>query len=136
MVTFQVVETEPALELRQIGEPHSTSPSFSKIVHDLIFLGRKCGSVFIDGRFKEWLRDDVLGPEDYEKLEPNTKKRIKPHSTTGRKMRDIMKVFIEHKRAFTGIEEPDHLFTIELPTEFRDLNMDDWVVEGLLTLDW
>jgi hypothetical protein len=108
---------------------------FSKIVHDLLFLGRKCGSVFIDGKFKMWLRDSVLGPDDYEKLEPNTKKRIKPHSTTGRKMRDIMKVFIEHKRAFTGNEEPDHLFTIELPTEFGDLNMDGYVEEGLLTLD-
>jgi len=120
VVTFQVVETEPTLELQQIGEPHS----------------RKCGSVFIDGEFKMWLRDSVLGPDDYEKLEPNTKKRIKPHSTTGRKMRDIMKVFIEHKRAFTGNEEPDHLFTIELPTEFGDLNMDGCVEEGLLTLDY
>jgi len=106
---------------------------FSRIIHDLLCLGRKCGSVFIDGRFKEWLRDQVLGPDDYEKLEPNTKKRIKPHSTTGRKMRDVMKVFIEHKCGFKGSEE--HLFTIELPrTEFGDLN-NDWVEEGLLTLD-
>ena len=47
-----------------------------------------------------------------------------------------MSEFIGHKHRFTGSEDPDHLFTIELPGEdFRDLNVDDWVEEGLLTLD-
>ncbi|KAH7417779.1 hypothetical protein BKA64DRAFT_761386 [Cadophora sp. MPI-SDFR-AT-0126] len=119
VVTFRVLETEPSLELEQIGEPHS----------------RKCGSVFIDGEFKTWLRDELLGPDDYEKLEPNSKKRIKPHSTTGRKMRDVMKSFVEHKCSFTGGEDADHRFTIELPAEFKGLSIDDYVDEGLLQLD-
>ena len=91
--------------------------------------------MFIDGEFKTWLRDELLGPDDYEKLEPNSKKRIKPHSTTGRKMRDVMKSFIEHKCSFTGDEEADHRFTIELPAEFKGLSIPDYVDEGLLKLD-
>jgi len=108
---------------------------FSAITHLIVILGAKCGSVFIDGKFKYWLRDNVLGPDAYEKLEPNTKKRIEPHSTTGKKMRDIMEKFIEHKRAFRGDEDPDHMFTIELPNEFGELTSEGWVREGQLTLD-
>lgn len=76
-----------------------------------------------------------MGPDDYEKLEPGSRKRIKPHSTTGRKMRDVMSAFVKHKCAFTGEEEPEKRFTIELPREeFGDLT-NGWVEEGLLSLD-
>jgi hypothetical protein len=68
-------------------------------------------------------------------LEPNTRKRIKPHSTSGKNMRDIMEKFIEHKQAFRGDEDPGHKFTIELPSEFGDLTIEDWAKEGQLTLD-
>ena len=98
--------------------------------------GVKCGSIYIDWRFKNWLRD-ILGRDEYELLEPNTKKRIKPHSTTGKKMKDIMTRFIEHKCAFRGDEDEEDLFTIELPEEFEDLTIGDegWVTDGQLTLD-
>lgn len=50
-------------------------------------------------------------------------------------MRDIMDRFIEHKCCFTGQEDDDFLFTIELPNEFKDLTIEGWVKEGLLTLN-
>jgi hypothetical protein len=52
-------------------------------------------------------------------------------------MRDIMQKFIEHKCTFTGDEDEDHLFTIEMPDPFKDLSLEEegWVEDGQITLD-
>ena len=122
--------------MEQIGVPDSMWP-IHRVATRLLDSGVKCGSIYIDWKFKNWLRDHVLGPDEYELLEPNSKKRIKPHSTTGKKIRDIMARFIEQKCAFRGDEDEDEIFTIELPEEFGDLTIEDmgWAKDGQLTLD-
>jgi len=104
VVTFRVLKLEPTLELEKIG----------------IGKSQKCGSVFIDGEFKIWLREKIFGRELYEHLEPNAR-RVKAHSTTGKEMRSIMNEFVAHKRRFTGMEGGQDKFEIDLPSQFTSL---------------
>ena len=61
---------------------------------------RKCGSIFINIKFKEWLRD-LLGDKNYQRLGPNIGlNKITSHTTEGKAMRELMKEFDTCKRRF------------------------------------
>jgi len=101
------------------------------LVNPLTGLGAKCGSIYIDREFKGWLRDDVLGKDYYGYLDPSGTERTMAVGTEGEKMRQVMKAFVECKRAFTGKE--DHM-TIELPDPLHNLTIDGHVDQGELIL--
>jgi actin-like ATPase involved in cell morphogenesis len=89
--------------------------------------------VFIDGEFKKWLRESVVGKEAYELLEPNNNGRIKAHSTTSEGMRAIIQQFTREKKRFTGKESDSEVFGIELPAQLRDVESEA-VEEGELMI--
>jgi actin-like ATPase involved in cell morphogenesis len=99
----------------------------------LIFSGGECGSVFIDGEFKRWLRGSIVGEEAYELLEPNTNGRIEAHSTTSEGMRAIIQQFARERKRFTGKESDSEVFGIDLPKQLRDVE-NEAVEEGELMI--
>jgi hypothetical protein len=93
--------------------------------------GAKCGSVYIDGAFKDWLQK-LIGDKNYRELDPrNASQKISSHATEGRQMRQLMKQFDTLKRDFNK-GEPDK--GIDLPDPLDDLSVGDNVEEGELTI--
>lgn len=89
--------------------------------------------MFIDGEFKKWLRESIIGKEAYELLEPNTNGRIKAHSTTSEGMRAIIQQFTQEKKRFIGKESDSETFNIDLPAQLRDVE-NEAVDEGELMM--
>jgi hypothetical protein len=82
--------------------------------------------VFIDAAFKLWLRDNVMGPKAYDKLEANTTRcKIKDYSSVSQEMMEIMHDFISIKKTFSGQEDDGTVFQISLPSQFEDLTILD-----------
>lgn len=93
--------------------------------------GDKCGSAYIDTAFKIWLRD-VLGPENYAKLDPlNAHGRISAHTMESGPIRDLVRKFIAKKETFSELVEDIHL---ELPPPLDRLDKEGRVRQGELTI--
>ena len=93
-------------------------------------IGAKCGCVYIDMAFKQWLRQ-LLGDENYQKLDPtDVSQMVSSHTIQGRQMREIMKRFDVFKRKFRN--DCDDEITFELPEELEDLNIEGKVLDGEL----
>jgi hypothetical protein len=94
-------------------------------------IGLKCGSIFIDLAFKEWLKD-LLGEENYQKLDQTRlAHKISSHNSEGRPMRELMKKFNRLKRMFNK-EHRD--MRMDLPEPLHNLNMGNRVVGGEITI--
>jgi hypothetical protein len=95
-------------------------------------IGAKCGSVYIDMAFKQWLRQ-LLGDENYQKLDPtDVSQMVSSHTVQGIQMRDIMKKFDVYKRKFH--KGYDDEIKLELPEELEDLNIEGKVLDGELKI--
>jgi hypothetical protein len=93
--------------------------------------GDKCGSIFIDDAFKEWLRN-ILGAKHYRTLDSrSTKNRIRSHATESGEMRAIMKVFDPYKKKFT---KDGRDFKLDLPEPLDNLSLKDHIIDGELTI--
>jgi hypothetical protein len=94
-------------------------------------IGFKCGSVFIDIAFKDWLRG-LLGEDNYLRLDPTQPRgKITSFDREGEQMRELMKNFNILKRKFKK-GHPDMKMTLPAPLE--NLNMRNKVDEGQITI--
>lgn len=115
VVSYKVKQLEPTLELEKVTFP----------------TGAKCGSVYIDGAFKNWLRK-LIKDENYRELDPrNASQKISSHAIEGKEMRELMTGFDKIKRAFSK-EIPD--MKIDLPEPLDSLSTGYQVVDGELTV--
>lgn len=98
---------------------------------ELIMLGDKCGSIYIDNNFKKWLRK-ILGEVNYRELDPrNAGQKIGAHSTEGRRMREVMKEFDKFKRDFP---KKNREMKMDLPEPLDKITIGTKVIEGELTI--
>ncbi|KAF2127870.1 hypothetical protein P153DRAFT_432314 [Dothidotthia symphoricarpi CBS 119687] len=115
VVSYQVQRLYPSLQLDQVGLP----------------TGEKCGSIFINQKFKEWIRL-LLGDEEYRKLDPNLDiGKNASHASETPAMRALMKKFDALKKHF-GMDSRDLRLT--LPDPVQDLNIPGRVNQGLITI--
>lgn len=116
MVSYKVKQLRPTLELEEIGYPTV----------------RKCGSIFINIKFKEWLKD-LLGDKNYQRLDPNTElNKITSHTTEGKAMRELMKEFDARKRGFRKDYNQD--IHLDLPAPLDNLTIPGKVDGGEITI--
>lgn len=104
-------------------------------IHILINLsiGAKCGSIFINLAFKQWLRD-LIGPQNYNILDQTEMAHnITSHDSEGERMRELMKRFDIKKRAFRRNHRD---MKLDLPEPYNNLNLDTRVVGGQITITW
>jgi hypothetical protein len=129
-VTYKVTELTPHVELEQIALPTglyflSHLPASNKISGD------KCGSVYIDLAFKNWLRD-LIGEKNYEKLDPGSRgRKISSHAAEGADMRKLMKTFDVFKKKFNK-EHRD--MRMDLPGPLSNLDIAGKVNKGEITI--
>ncbi|KAH8685431.1 hypothetical protein BGZ60DRAFT_522721 [Tricladium varicosporioides] len=84
VVSYKVTQVLPKLEMEPVT--YAT--------------GDKCGSVFINLAFKQWLRE-LIGPENYQKLDESpVVQKITAHDAEGPHMREVMAEFDSWKRKF------------------------------------
>ncbi|KAI4955558.1 hypothetical protein J4E91_001419 [Alternaria rosae] len=115
VVSYQVKRLEPALELEPIGSP----------------TGDKCGSIFINMKFKKWLRK-ILTDVHYKELDPNFEiDKTATHASETPAMRSLMKDFDLKKKHFTAGSSGCKL---ELPPPLENLIIQGRVNQGLLTI--
>jgi hypothetical protein len=94
-------------------------------------IGFKCGSVFIDLAFKDWLRD-LLGEDNYLKLDPTQARgKITSFDREGEQMRKLMGMFNILKRNFKKGYGDKHM---TLPEPLNNLNMHNKVDLGQITI--
>jgi len=93
--------------------------------------GAKCGSIFINLAFKMWLKN-LLGERRYQELdEGQMHYKISSHDAEAERMRDLISKFDVHKRKFKrGYRD----IKIDLPEPFENLNLDDRVSGGQITI--
>ncbi|KAH7078168.1 hypothetical protein BKA63DRAFT_552283 [Paraphoma chrysanthemicola] len=104
VVSYEVVKTYPTLQLKQIGRP----------------TGKKCGSIFINERFKRWLRAQI-GDENWEKLDPEMKlDRTASYDSETPAMRSLMDEFDIRKERFDATETRDIRFDLPEPLDNLD----------------
>lgn len=93
--------------------------------------GEKCGSIFINLAFKKWLRE-LIGPENYQQLDQaQLVEKISSHDAEGERMRTLMKSFDIFKRKFV---QGHRDIKIDLPEPLENLNLDNRVVGGQITI--
>ncbi|KAH8732201.1 hypothetical protein GQ44DRAFT_766352 [Phaeosphaeriaceae sp. PMI808] len=116
VVSYKVVKTAPTLQLLEIGKPS----------------GAKCGSIFINKKFKQWLRRKI-GDDNYCELDPdlNIDKAASNASETG-PMRELMKEFDIRKEQFTAFGTQD--IHISLPEPLHNLSIPGVVQGGEITI--
>ncbi|KAL6709496.1 hypothetical protein ACN47E_001431 [Coniothyrium glycines] len=84
VVSYQVKQLSPVLQLDQVGEP----------------TGNKSGSIFINMEFKKWLRNQ-LGDDYYRELDPRLDiEKYASHASETPAMRSLMKDFDHAKKNF------------------------------------
>jgi hypothetical protein len=95
------------------------------------FIGRKCGSLFVNLAFKRWLKD-LLGNELYQDLDQGQiSYKISSHDTEGERMRNLMKAFEIRKQRFT-VGSRD--IRLDLPEPLHNLSLPDRVNCGRITI--
>ncbi|OQV06071.1 hypothetical protein CLAIMM_10703 [Cladophialophora immunda] len=108
VVSYKVKQVEPSLVLERIGVP----------------TGDKCGAIYIDIAFKEWLRQ-LLGNKYYEKLDQNQDlQRITSHTCESKAMRQLMKSFDVLKKQF---HKNHRDMALDLPPPLHNLTLDNRV---------
>lgn len=114
IVSYRVRALHPVLLLDQIGPP----------------TGQKCGSIFINQKFKVWLRK-LLGDDEYRKLDPNLDiERNATHASETPAMRALMKIFDDIKKTFQPISRD--FWKITLPHPLQNLSIPGRVDQGLI----
>ncbi|KUJ14621.1 actin-like ATPase domain-containing protein [Mollisia scopiformis] len=114
-VSYKVTQLEPTLELEEVTTPTSD----------------KCGSSYIDAKFKRWLRTKI-GERNYAKLDPRSAgSQIGAHTMEEKPMRQLIKRFDERKRAFSNKPYEVHL---DLPLPLHTLNIPGRVTQGDLRI--
>lgn len=105
VISYQVKQLEPYLELEQVSEPTSD----------------KCGAAYIDTNFKRWLHR-LIGDERYSRIDPSySGLRVGAHTTESSEMRKLIAQFDSQKRAFsssstaTGLNLPESLNSLTIP---------------------
>jgi hypothetical protein len=116
VVTYLVKKVVPNLVLETVTIP----------------TGEKCGSVFIDNAFKDWLRR-ILGDHHYRQLDPDSVGvMFGSYKSEGQGIRELMKAFIPRKERFRGTDS-DVLLT--LPEPLNNLTTNDRsVIEGQIRI--
>ncbi|KUJ18836.1 uncharacterized protein LY89DRAFT_717366 [Mollisia scopiformis] len=127
VVSYQVKQLQPTFEIEPVTLP----------------TGKKCGSIFINLKFKEWLKWH-LGEELYQELDQAEESeqeqgqrttKISSHDSEGMRMRELMKRFDIQKRRFRNDPDKEPIL-INLPEPFEDLNLDDRVWGGQVTIPY
>ena len=129
VVSYQVKKVKPHLELEKATEPNSkyelADPTDSNLS------GGKCGSVFIDTAFKNWLRN-IIGVENYGKLDRlNARSRLNAHTLEDGPIRKLVQDFVTKKHTFSSSTQDT---CIDLPEPLNALNLGDRVRQGELTI--
>jgi hypothetical protein len=132
VTSYKITQLEPSLKLEQVTM--SISLHYHPQKHQYVLTkntGAKCGTTYIDGKFRQWL-NRLLGERFYRTLDPtNASQRIGNNSVEGMRMEEIMNVFETFKRKFacnaSGMK-------MDLPVPLDLLNIDDKVVAGELTI--
>ncbi|KIW81283.1 hypothetical protein Z517_04308 [Fonsecaea pedrosoi CBS 271.37] len=105
VVSYKVKQVEPSLVLERIGVP----------------TGDKCGAIYIDIAFKEWLRQQ-LGNKYYEKLDLNQDlQRVSSHTCESKAMRELMKSFDVLKKQF---HKNHRDMALDLPAPLHNLTLE------------
>ncbi|KAH6665947.1 hypothetical protein B0J14DRAFT_203950 [Halenospora varia] len=116
VVSYKVVQLEPTIALEEVGCP----------------TGAKCGSSYIDGYFKMWLRK-LLGERNYRKLDPTAVGgKSNNNSSEGPHMRAIMDTFDGHKKEFRS-DGRDIKLDLTEPS-LANITIDGKVDEGQITI--
>lgn len=123
VVSYQVLAVHPVLLLDQVGQPS----------------GAKCGSIFINQKFKQWIRG-LIGDEEYRKLDPNLDvARNATHASETAAMRELMRRFDALKKQF-GMEHrnlpltlPEPLQNLDIPKN-QNLDLPKKVNKGLIKI--
>ncbi|KAF2828907.1 hypothetical protein CC86DRAFT_199672 [Ophiobolus disseminans] len=116
VVSYKVIKTQPSLQLEQIGSP----------------TGAKCGSIFINQRFKKWLRQRI-GDRYYRELDPNlTLDKTASLASETPAMRSLMQDFDDRKEAFTAEDTRD--IHLKLPPPLHELEVPGLIQLGELTI--
>ncbi|KAE8452931.1 hypothetical protein EG329_013203 [Mollisiaceae sp. DMI_Dod_QoI] len=114
VVAYRVKQLQPTFEIERETRP----------------TGDKCGSIFVNLAFKDWLRG-LIGDERYQQLDQAPMdSKISSHHTEGERMRELMRGFEIQKKGFTTNSGD---IRIDLPEPFENLNMDG-VVGGEITI--
>jgi hypothetical protein len=96
-------------------------------------LGSKCGAIFINVAFKQWLKD-LIGEDRYQQLDQaKISYKISSHDAEGERMRILMKRFEIKKKRFV---KDGRDVRIELPEPFHNLDIPDRVDKGLILIPW
>ncbi|KAF2117305.1 hypothetical protein BDV96DRAFT_571885 [Lophiotrema nucula] len=115
VVGYKVKGTDPSLELEAIT----------------IATGAKCGSSFINRKFRTWLRK-ILGDRNYNFLDPRSEsQRVSGHTMEGPKMREVMQRFEALKKGFNKFSNDMHM---DLPEPLHTLTYGGKVEMGELTI--
>jgi hypothetical protein len=132
VVAYKVKRLRP-FEIELFEQPIGKvleSTCFCKISTNSI-IGAKCGSIFINLAFKVWLRN-LLGETNYQELDQGQMNyKISSHDAEAERMRDLISKFDVHKRKFMrGYRD----IKIDLPEPFENLNLDNRVSGGQITI--
>ncbi|KAF7185658.1 Chaperone protein DnaK [Pseudocercospora fuligena] len=117
VVSFQVKQVKPLLELEKATEP----------------TGGQWGSSFIDTAFKNWLRDEIKA-DNYASIDRENarQQRISPFARENSAMRALMTRFNIKKAAFSKTDKSDII--LDLPEPLNNLSLGTRVKEVELTL--
>ncbi|KAG0645461.1 hypothetical protein D0Z07_8512 [Hyphodiscus hymeniophilus] len=114
VVTYRVVSVVPTLELKAVT----------------IATSAKCGAIFIDRKFKKWLKFH-LG-KHYLVLDPDFHRRRGGRITESGDMREIMRTFDEWKKSFSRQSDDIKFYVPEGP--LWEVSMRGKLQEGELTI--
>lgn len=116
VVSYKVTQLVPTLELEKMTMATS----------------EKCGSAYIDANFKRWLQR-VIGDRYYRVLDPrNIGQQVGVHTSESKQMRQLMKEFDPHKKAFSN--NVGDVMMLDLPAPLEKLNIVGKVSEGELII--
>jgi len=118
VISYKVKALEPSFEIEAVGRAK----------------GAKCGAVFINIAFKQWLRD-LIGLENYKKLDQvQLSYKISSYDTEGERMRILMKDFDDKKKLFSKGSR-DIRITLPAPLDRLDIP-DKGVDKGQITISY
>jgi hypothetical protein len=94
-------------------------------------IGHKCGAIYVDLGFKNWLRH-LIGEQYYRQLDPKGELgKVNSHKLEGEGMRDLMRKFDIIKRNFKRDGRDRKL---DLPDPLENLDLPGTVKEGEITI--
>jgi hypothetical protein len=126
-VSYRVKQLQPPV-LEPIGLPTGISTLIQAHLDlSLTEAGDKCGAIYVDLAFKEWLKN-LLGVQSYRLIHPHVDhEKVGSHSVEGKLMRALMNRFDSFKKQFcrdhgdVRLDLPEPLHTLSLKNSFGEV---------------